>query len=110
MITYFYDKDGYYTHCDIAVESLKSTVSNTTSVKPADGLYDPKWNGSEWVGKTLEQFVEDHKDDPQEPALPTPEQQQLSELIKNNAQQSALNSQLIKQVAELQTHTTQEVK
>lgn len=100
MIAYFYDKDGYYTHCDVAVES---TVSNTTSVKPADGLYDPKWNGSEWVGKTLEQFIEDHKDDPQEPALPTVEQQQIAELIKSNAQQMALNAQLIKQLFTLQT-------
>lgn len=98
MIAYFYDKDGYYTHCDIAVPSLKST-----SVKPADGLYDPKWNGSEWVGKTLEQFIEDHKDDTQEAApQPTAEQQQLSDLIKGNVQQTALNARLIKQITELQ--------
>lgn len=116
MIAYFYDKDGYYTHCDIVVPPLKSTVTNTTSVKPADGLYDPKWNGSEWVGKTLEQFIEDHKDDPQEPVMPTAEEQQLAELIKANAQQAALNAQLIKQSAALQaaqaaqTQTTQEAK
>lgn len=35
---------------------------------------------------------------------------QLAELIKSNAQQTALNAQLIKQVATLQTHTTQEAK
>lgn len=46
--------------------------------------------------------------DPQ--ITPTIEQQQLAELIKSNAQQTTLNAQLIKQVAALQTHTTQEAK
>lgn len=92
-----------------------------TEIKPVDGLYEPiTWSGTEWIGtdKAIWQSAQEAKQaefletNPELSPQPTVEQQQLAELLKSNAQQAALNAQLIKQVATLQaqTHTTQEAK
>ena len=81
-----------------------------TEIKPTDGLYEPiTWDGTQWVGteQAVWQAVQDEsyqkylKEHPEATPQPTAEEKQLSELIKVNSQQAALNAQLIKQVATL---------
>ena len=83
-----------------------------TEIKPVDGLYEPvTWDGSKWVGTdqavwqaaqdaAYQEYLNEH---PEAAPQPTAEQKQLSDLIKSNAQQMALNAQLIKQLSTLQT-------
>lgn len=86
-----------------------------TEIKPTDGLYEPvTWTGTDWVGtdKEVWQAAQDAeqaeliKEHPELAPQPTAEQQQLSDLVKSNMQQMALNAQLIKQITELQTAKT----
>ena len=62
--------------------------SNETFTKPKDGLYDPQWNGSDWVGISAEEYYKKH---PVEPAKPSAQQtamvslgQQVGNLIVEN--------------------------
>lgn len=62
--------------------------SNETFTKPKDGLYDPQWNGSDWVGISAEDYYKQH---PVEPAKPSAQQtamvalgQQVGNLIVEN--------------------------
>ena len=88
--------------------------SGETLIEPSEGLYDPKKfseDGTAWVGtdKEVWQATQDEanqkylKEHPELAPQPTVEQQQIAELIKSNSQQTALNAQLIKQLAALQT-------
>lgn len=88
--------------------------SGETLIEPSEGLYDPKKlseDGTVWIGtdQAVWQAAQDAayqeylKEHPEAAPQPTAEEQQLAELIKVNAQQAALNAQLIKQVAALQT-------
>lgn len=99
-----------------------------TFIEPSEGLYDPKQisaDGTMWIGtdQAVWQAAQDAayqeylKEHPEAAPQPTAEEQQLAELIKSNSQQTALNAQLIKQVAALQakvpgaaTATTQEAE
>lgn len=122
---YKFDDNKVFTGSDTVDDDYQVGI-NETEIKPTDGLYEPiTWNGAQWVGtdQAIWQAAQDAKQaellktHPELAPQPTSEQQQLSELIKNNAQQSTLNAQLIKQVAELKAQlvastasTTQEVK
>ena len=68
--------------------------SNETFKKPKDGLYDPTWNGSDWVGISAEEYYKQH------PVAP----------VKPSAQQAAmvaLGQQVGNLIAENQTLKTQ---
>lgn len=68
--------------------------SNETFKKPKDGLYDPTWNGSDWVGISAEEYYKQH------PVAP----------VKPSAQQTAmvaLGQQVGNLIAENQTLKTQ---
>ena len=68
--------------------------SNETFTKPKDGLYDPTWNGSDWVGISAEEYYKQH------PVAP----------VKPSAQQAAmvaLGQQVGNLIAENQTLKTQ---
>lgn len=74
--------------------------ANETFTKPADGLYEPKWNGSTWVGISAEEYLKKH---PVEPAKPTSQDVAMAGLLKDAAQfkatstkQDILNAQLLK--------------
>lgn len=98
--------------------------SGETLIEPSEGLYDPKklsedrtmWIGTDqsvWQEAQDAAYQEYLKEHPEAAPQPTVEQQQLAELIKSNAQQTALNAQLIKQISALQaakTDTTQEAE
>lgn len=78
--------------------------ANETFTKPADGLYEPKWNGSTWVGISAEEYYKKH---PIEPAKPTPQQTAMAGLLKDMAavktdskSQDTLNAALMKQLAD----------
>jgi hypothetical protein len=73
---------------------------NSTETKPIDGLYDPIWNGKEWVGKTLEEFIADNPEKPNEPT----QQEQLNatvlaQIAQNKADQDKFNAQILLQLA-----------
>ena len=62
--------------------------SNETFKKPKDGLYDPTWNGSDWVGISAEEYYKQH---PVAPVKPSAQQtamvalgQQVGDLIVEN--------------------------
>lgn len=62
--------------------------SNETFTKPKDGLYDPQWNGSDWVGISAEDYYKQH---PTAPVKPSAQQsamvalgQQVGNLIVEN--------------------------
>lgn len=65
--------------------------SNETFTKPKDGLYDPQWNGSDWVGISAEDYYKQH---PIEPAKPSATQQTLNVLGQQVATLTAENQQL----------------
>lgn len=97
---YIYDPTKRDYHTDIVADDYV-LQANETFTKPADGLYEPiTWDGAKWVGtdQAIWQAAQDAKH-PELAPQPTAEQQQLAELIKVNAQQMALNAQLIKQAA-----------
>lgn len=63
-------------------------ADNETFVKPEDGLYDPTWNGSSWVGITKDEYYKKH---PVAPVKPSAQQtamialgQQVGNLIVEN--------------------------
>ena len=66
-------------------------ATNETLVKPADGLYDPTWNGSAWVGISEEEYYKKH---PIEPVKPNATQQTLNVLGQQVATLTAENQQL----------------
>lgn len=77
--------------------------SNETFTKPKDGLYDPHWNGSDWVGISAEEYYKKH---PIEPAKPSQSQQLLADLLKDvaavevdNKTQDTLNASVMKELA-----------
>ena len=112
---YFYDKTTKEFLGSNVVADDYIVSDGETEIKPADGLYDPitfdgtKWNGTDqavWQAAQDAKQAEFLKTHPELAPQSTSEQQQLSELIKNNAQQSVLNAQLIKQVADLKAQLT----
>lgn len=75
-------------------------ADNETFVKPEDGIYDPTWNGSSWVGITKDEYYKKH---PVAPVKPTAQDQAMADLLKDAAQfkttntkQDTLNAQLLK--------------
>lgn len=42
--------------------------ANETFKKPKDGLYDPTWNGSDWVGISAEEYYKQHPVAPVKPS------------------------------------------
>ena len=77
--------------------------SNETFTKPEDGLYEPKWNGTTWVGITAEEYYKKH---PIEPAKPSQSQKLLADLMKDvatvkidNKTQDTLNASVMKELA-----------
>ena len=89
---YQYDPETkLFTGVDI-IDDSEEIPANATDVQPiADdgtGLYDPKWDGTKWVGLTPEEYTEAHKNDPQpdvpEPD-PTPEQSSTTSLAQQLA-------------------------
>lgn len=108
---YKFDDNKTFVRSETVDDDYQATA-NETEVKPEDGLYEPlTWSGTTWVGtdQAIWQAAQEAKQaellktNPELAPQPTVEQQQMAELIKSNAQQSALNAQLIKQVAALQT-------
>ena len=78
--------------------------ANETFTKPADGLYEPKWNGSTWVGISAEEYLKKH---PVEPAKPTTQQTAMAGLLKDmsvikidSKLQDTLNANVMKAMAQ----------
>ena len=116
---YLYDTTSREFQGSKLVDDDYVATASETEVKPTDGLYEPvTFDGAQWVGtdQAVWQAAQDAKQaellktHPELAPQPTMEQEQLTELIKSNAQQTTLNAQLIKQVAALKASTTQEVK
>ena len=107
---YIYDPTKHDYHTDIVADDYV-LQANETFTQPVGGLYEPiTWDGAKWVGtdEAVWQAAQDAayqehlKENPEAAPQPTAEQQQISELIKSNAQQMAVNAQLVKQVSALQ--------
>lgn len=69
-------------------------ADNETFVKPEDGLYDPTWNGSSWVGITKEEYYKKHPVAPVKPSqsqkILMTQQEDIAQLQKTvMAQQSS---------------------
>lgn len=85
--------------------------ANETFTKPEDGLYDPTWNGSAWVGISAEEYYKQH---PVAPVKPSAQQQvtmaqqaditQLQKMVMN--QQSTM-TQMQKTIMAQQSSITE---
>lgn len=111
-VVYVYDQASREFQGSKPVDDNYVVQVGETEIKPVDGLYEPitwdgvKWNGTDqavWQAAQEAKQAELLKTHPELAPQPTVEQKQLAELIKSNAQQMALNAQLIKQVAALRT-------
>lgn len=98
-LTYVYDPETKYFQNVVEAEDGE-TVENSTELKPEDGLYNPKWDGSKWVGQTLDEFIESN---PPDTTIESSKQDQINaQLLKSFATQQLTNATLVKQIAELQ--------
>lgn len=77
---------------------------NETFTKPADGLYEPSWNGSTWIGISEAEYLKKH---PVELAKPTAQQTAMAGLLKDmsaikvdSKSQDTLNANVMKQLAD----------
>ena len=115
---YLYDKTSREFKVSKLVDDDYIVQDGETFIEPSEGLYDPKKfseDGTTWIGTDQavwkvaqdEAYQEYLKEHPEATPQPTAEEKQLSELIKVNSQQAALNAQLIKQVATLTAGATQ---
>ena len=109
---YLYDTTSREFKNSSMVDDNYVVQAGETEIKPDNGLYEPvTWNGTAWVGtdQAVWQAAQEAKQaellktNPELVPQPTVEQQQIADLIKSNAQQMALNAQLIKQLSTLQT-------
>lgn len=106
MLAMTYDATTKVFNGYVEVADENSVPANATLVKP-NGIVQPYvWDGVRWTGQSVDDYQTEHQSTGTTSDCPTAEQQQLAELIKANAQQTALNAQLIKQAAS----TTQEVE
>lgn len=92
---YFYDATNHKFKDVGFIEDGSVIPPNSTEIVPTSedgcGLYDPKWDGTKWVGLTPEEYAEAHKNDPQPdvPTLePTSEQQSITGLAQLIADQA----------------------
>lgn len=97
-LLYKYDSDMKL--IEIIESNDNKFIENTTDVSPTDGLYDPTWNGQEWVGKTLDEFLADNPEMPDEPS----QQEQLNatvlaQIAQNKADQDKFNAQVLLAIA-----------
>lgn len=87
---YFYDAfTGAFTKVDLIGEEAK-VPDNATLIQPINedgtGMYDPKWDGEKWVGKSYEEWEAEQPSDSdeEEPVEPAPvcttEQQMINML------------------------------
>lgn len=59
MQFYKIDGDGFYVET-VHIPEPTDLANDFITVRPPQGLYKPKWTGSEWVeGKTEAEFLED---------------------------------------------------
>ena len=83
--------------------------SNETFTKPKEGLYDPQWNGSDWVGISAEDYYKQHTVTPVKPSAQQTamialgqqvgsliaENQTLKKQLEKNAQATQALGQLV---------------
>lgn len=104
---YFYDpKTKIFNSVDLIADD-EEMPANATDIQPIaeddTGLYDPKWNGQEWVGLTADEYDEAHKNDPlpdgETPVGPSDIEQALTAL----SQQYAETQTQMKQIQQVLT-------
>ena len=110
-ILYFWDSNFKLVNsifCQNEEDMPSPMPSNATSVAPADGLYEPSWNGSAWVGITREEWLAQQP--AATPAAPTTDQKfqaqlalQIATMQKNQAE---FNAQVLLQLADLKESAT----
>ena len=104
QIIYHYDPNTMIFDQTIMVEKMTDQLPvNTTTISPDDVVQPAKWDpaAQKWIGQSIDDWHAQYNNQAEQPQ-PSVEQQ-LAELIKSNAQQAALNAQLIKQLSTLQT-------
>lgn len=105
-LLYYWDDNGafsksvfYQTDADVP----NPVPANATTVAPVNGLYDPKWNGNEWVGITEADWMAQQP--APTPATPTTDQEaqaQLAlQLAKTTQAQATFNAQVLLELADL---------
>lgn len=87
--------------------------ANETFTKPTDGLYDPKWNGSAWVGISAEEYYKQH------PVKVTPDAtqtavasmlKQVATMKASTASQTTLNTDTLKNLATMKVQLASQQK
>ncbi len=64
---YEIDEKGYIK--EIYVENTENTSMNLIITDPQDGLYRPKWTGTEWIEDMSQEEIDELKNRPKEPSF-----------------------------------------
>lgn len=85
--------------------------ANETFTKPADGLYEPKWNGSTWVGISAEEYLKKHPVAPIKPSdqqkVTMAQQADITQLQKMVMSQQSTMTQMQKTIMAQQSTITE---
>lgn len=77
-VVYLYDPKTKLFTSSMIIYSEADKPDNSTYIEPINpdhtGMYDPKWDGKKWVGKSYEEWAAEQPDDPdnEEPVEPAP--------------------------------------
>lgn len=86
-------------------------ADNETFVKPKDGLYDPTWNGSDWVGISAEEYYKQHPVAPIKPSdqqkVTMAQQADITQLQKMVMSQQSTMTQMQKTIMAQQSTITE---
>ena len=85
--------------------------ANETFTKPKDGLYDPTWNGSDWVGISAEEYYKQHPVAPIKPSdqqkVTMAQQADITQLQKMVMSQQSTMTQMQKTIMAQQSTITE---
>lgn len=76
---YRFDANGIYVE-PVMVEDGQEAPADTTDVRPADGMFEAKWNGIEWLENLLPDEIKKRLDDKGAPDEISTLQQQMADL------------------------------
>lgn len=100
---YLYDENTKLFTNSWLITDDANVPANSTEIEPINkdgtGMYDPRWDGEKWVGKTYEEWNEDNPEEAgEEEHTPNDIEQAITALSKHFASAQEQLSQLQKTV------------
>ena len=99
---YLYDENTKKFIGSDVIEKGEEMPANATEVAPLNedgtGMYDPKWDGEKWVGKSYEEWA---KENPTEAHEPSDIEQALTKLSEQLAEEQEQLNELQKVITNM---------